>query len=86
MALCPLWQELTGSSGHKLRFWKLGAASTVTGAPAIQNLWCRFGRTWGHIHTTDTDVLRTPGVVFRKYGDASMQTEDPSLVRACGEA
>ena len=33
----------------------------------------------------EADVLRTPGVDIGKYRDASMRTEDPSLVRACGE-
>ena len=64
----------------------MGAASTVSGAlaysePAV-TLWEDMGPRPHH----NADVFRTPGVDFGKYGDASMQTEDPSLVRVCGEA
>ena len=62
----------------------MGAASTVSGAlaysePAV-TLWEDMGPRPHH----NADVFRTPGVDFGKYGDASMRTEDPSLVRACG--
>ena len=87
MVLQPLWQELMGPSGHKLSLLEAGGC-------------IHSDRSLGHLRTCgdasagrgalstqpDADVLRTPGVFFGKYGDASMQTEDPSLVRACGEA
>ena len=43
VVLCPLWQELPGRSGYKLRLLEGGAASTVSGAlassePAV-TLW-----------------------------------------------
>ena len=68
-------------------FWKLGAAFMVTGAPASSEssvmLWEDLRP---HGHNRNADFLRTPSVDLGKYGDASMGTEDPSLVRACGEA
>ena len=83
----PLWQELTGPSGHKLSLLEAGGC-------------IHSDRSLGHLRTCgdasggcgatsaqpDADVLRTPSVDFGKYGDASMRTEDPSLVRVCGEA
>ena len=87
MALCPLWQELTGSSGHKLRLLEAGGRiqsdrshgllSTLSDILVIRVVMST---------QEDADFLRTPGLVFGKYGYASMRTEDPSLVRASGEA
>ena len=82
----PLWQELPDPSGHKLRLLEAGPAFMVTGALASSNPRLRFeglGATWTQ---QDADFLRTPGVDLGKYVDASMWTEDPSFVRACGEA
>ena len=83
----PLWQELIGPSGHKLSLLEAGGR-------------IHSDKSLGHLRTCgdtsggcgamstqpDADVLRTPDVDFRKYGDASMRTEDPSLVIASGEA
>ena len=87
MALCPLWQELTGPSGHKLSL--LEAGGRIHSERSLGHLRT-CGDTSGGCGATstqlDADVLRTPSVDFGKYGDASMRTEDPSLVIASGEA
>ena len=87
MALRPLWQELPDPSGHKLRL--LEARGRIHGYRS-PGLLRTLGDASGGLEATwkqqDADFLRTPSVDFRKYGDASMRTEDPSLVRACGEA
>ena len=83
----PLWQELPGPSVHKLRL--LEAGGCIHGYRS-SGLLRTLGDTSGGLGATSTqqdgDFLRTPGVDLGKYGDASMGTEDPSLVRACGEA
>ena len=86
-SLLPLWQELIGSSGHKLSL--LEAGGHIHSARSLCHLRT-CGDTSGGCGATstqpDADVLRTPGVDFGKYGYASMRTEDPSLVIASGEA
>ena len=83
----PLWQELTGPSGHKLSLLEAGGCIHSDRSPGQLRTCSDASGGHGAMSTQpDADVLRTPGVVFRKYGDASMQKEDPSLVRACGEA
>ena len=83
----PLWQELTGSSGHKLSLLEAGGRIHSDRSPGhLRTCGDASGGRVVMSTQPDADVLRTPGVDFRKYGDESMQTEDPSLVRACGEA
>ena len=83
----PLWQELPGPSGHKLRLLEGGGRIHGVRSPGLLRTRSDVMGGRGATPTQqDADVLRTPGVDFGKYGDASMQTEDPSLVRACGEA
>ena len=85
--LRPLWQELPGHSGHNLSLLEGGGRIHGVRSPGLLRI---RSEAMGGLGATPTqqaaDVLRTPGVDFGKYGDASMQTEDPSLVRACGEA
>ena len=87
VVLRSLWQELMGPSGHKLRLLEAGGHIHSDRSPG-QFRTCGVAlRGHGAMSTQqDADFLRTPGLVFGKYGYASMQTEDPSLVRACGEA
>ena len=83
----PLWQELTGPSGHKLSL--LEAGGRIHSDRSLGHLRTCGDASGGRGATStqpDIDVLRTPGVDVGKYGDASVRTEDPSLVRACGEA
>ena len=83
----PLWQELPGRSGHKLRLLEGGGHIHGVRSPGLLRTRSDVMGGRGATPTQqDTDVLRTPGVDLGKYGDASMQTEDPSLVSACGEA
>ena len=80
VVLSPLWQELPGRSGHKLRL--LGGGGCIHGVRSPGPLRTRSDGMGGHGATPtqqDADVLRTPGVDFGKYGDASMQTETPGL-------
>ena len=84
----PCGQKTPGLSGPVVRPKKnVGAASTLTG---VSSLLRTLGDASGGLGATwtqqDADFLRTPSVDLGKYGDASMGTEDPSLVRACGEA
>ena len=83
----PLWQELPGPSGHKLRLLEVGGRIHGYRSPGLLRT---LGDTSGGLGATSTqqdgDFLRTPGVDLGKCGDATMGTEDPSLVRACGEA
>ena len=83
----PLWQELPGPSGHKLRLLEAGGNIHGYRSPGLLRTLGDasggLGATWTE---QDPEFLRTPGVDLGKYGDASMGTEDPSLVRACGEA
>ena len=87
MAPCPFWQELPGLSGHKLRLLEAGGG--IHGYRSLGHLRT-LGDASGGLGATgtqqDDDFLRTPGVDIGKYVDVSMWTEDPSLVRACGEA
>ena len=87
MAPRPLWQELLGPSGHKLRHLEAGGRIHGYRSPGLLRTLGYtsegLGATWTQ---QDADFLRTPGVDFGKYGDVSMRTKDPSLVRACGEA
>ena len=83
----PLWQELPGPSGPKLRLVDAGGRIHGDRSPVL--LRTRGDALGGRGATStqqDADLLRTPGVDVGKYGDASMRTEDPSLVRARGEA
>ena len=83
----PLRQELTGPSGHKLSL--LEAGGRIHSDRSLGHLRTCSDASGGRGATStqlDADVLRTPGVDFGKYGDASMRTEDPSLVIASGEA
>ena len=81
-----LWQELPGPSGHKLRLLEAGGRIHGYRNPGLLrtlgDALGGLGATWTQ---QDADFLRTPGVDLGKYVDASMWTEDPSLVRACGE-
>ena len=82
-----LWQELPGPSGHKLRLLEAGGRIHGYRSPGLlRNLSDASGRLEATWTQQDADFLRTPSVDLGKYGDASMGTEDPSLVRACGEA
>ena len=87
MATRSLWQELPGPSGHKLRLLEAGGRIHGYRSPSLlrtlHDASGGLGATWTQ---QDADFLMTPGVDLRKYLDASMRTEDPSLVRACGEA
>ena len=87
MALRPLWQELPGPLGHKLGLLEPGGRIHGYRSPGLLrtlgDALGGLGATWTQ---QDADFLMTPSVDFRKYGDASMRTEDPSLVRACDEA
>ena len=87
VVLRPLWQELPGPSGHKLRLLEAGGCIHGYRSPSLLRTLGDtsggFGATWTQ---QDADFLRTPGVDLGKYVDASMWTEDPSFVRACGEA
>ena len=83
----PLWQELLGPSGHKLRHLEAGGRIHGYRSPSLlRNLSDASGRLEATWTQQDADFLSTPSVDLGKYGDASMGTEDPSLVRACGEA
>ena len=83
----PLWQELTGPSGHKLSLLEAGGCIHSDRSPSQLRTCGDASGGHGAMSTQpDADVLRTPGVDFGKYWDVSMRTEDPSLVRACGEA
>ena len=83
----PLWQELTGPSGHKLSLLEAGGCIHSDRSPGQLRTCSDASGGHGAMSTQpDADVLRTPGVDFGKYWDVSMRTEDPSLVRACGEA
>ena len=87
MAPRPLWQELTGSSGHKLRLLEAGGRIHGYRSPGLLrtlgDALGGLGATWTQ---QDADFLMTPSVDFQKYGDASMRSRDPSLVRPCDEA
>ena len=87
MATRSLWQELPGPSGHKLRLLEAGGRIHGYRNPSLfrtlGDTSGGFGATWTQ---QDADFLRTPGVDLGKYVDSSMGTEDPSFVRACGEA
>ena len=77
-----LWQELMGPSGHKLRL--LEAGGRIHSDRSLGHLRTCGDASGGRGATStqpDTDVLRTPGVDVGKYGDVSVRTEDPSLVR-----
>ena len=83
----PLWQELPGPSGHKLSL--LEAGGRIQGDRSrglLRTLGDNLGVRVVTSTQQDADFLRTPGVVFGNYGDAFMRTEDPSLVKASGEA
>ena len=83
----PLWQKLPGPSGYKLRLLEAGGRIQGDRSRALlRTLGDNLGVRVVTSTQQDADFLRTPGVVFGKYGDASMRTEDPSLVRASGEA
>lgn len=87
VALRPLLQELMGPSGHKLSLLEAGGRIHSDRSPGHLRTCGDASAGRGALSTQpDADVLRTPGVDIGKYRDASMQTEDPSLVRACGEA
>ena len=77
-----LWQELPGPSGHKLRLLEAGGRINGYRSPSLlrtlHDASGRLGATWTQ---QDADFLMTPGVDLGKYGDASMRTDDPSLVR-----
>ena len=83
----PLWQELPGPSGHKLRLLEPGGHIHGDRNPS-------FLRTQGDVlggrgatsTQPDADFLRTPGVDFGKMGMRPCGQKTPSLVRACGEA
>ena len=83
----PLWQELPGPSGHKRRLLEAGGRIQGYRSPGLLRT---LGYALGGLGATwiqqDADFLMTFGVDLGKYVDASMRTEDPSLVRACGEA
>ena len=79
---CPLLQELPGRSGHKLRLLEGGGRIHGVRSPGL--LRTRSDVMGGR--GANADLFRTPGVDVGKYGDASMQTGDPRLVRAFGEA
>ena len=87
MAMRSLWQEPPGPSGHKLRLLEAGGRIQGDRSCALLRT---LGDNLGVRVVTSTqqaaDFLRTPGVDLGKYVDASMGTEDPSFVRACGEA
>ena len=87
VALRPLWQELSGPSGYKLRLLEAGGRIHVYRSPGLLrtlgDALAGLGATWTQ---QDADFLMTPSVDFRKYGDASMRSRDPSLVRPCDEA
>ena len=83
----PLWQELKGPSGHKLSLLEAEDRNHRDRSPGhLRTSGDASGGRGATSTQPDADVLRTPSVDFGKYGDASMRTEDPSLVRACGEA
>ena len=87
VVLRPLCQEIPGHSGHNLSLLEGGGRIHGVRSPGLLRIHSEAMGGLGATPTQqDADVLRTPGVDFGKYGDASMQTEDPSLVRACGEA
>ena len=76
-----------GPSGHKLRLLEAGGRiHSDRSLGHFRTCGDASGRRGATSTQPDTDVLRTPGVDVGKYGDVSMRTEDPSLVRACGEA
>ena len=84
---CVFLAGLLGPSGHKLRHLEAGGRIHGYRSPGLLRTLGDasegLGATWTQ---EDADFFRTPGVDFGKYGDVSMRTKDPSLVRACGEA
>ena len=83
----PLWQELTGPSGHKLSLLEAGDCNHRDRSPGhLRTSGDASGGRGATSTQPDADVLRTSSVDFGKYGDASMRTEDPSLFIASGEA
>ena len=75
------------TSGHKLRLLEAGGRIHGYRSPGLLRTLGDasggLGATWTE---QDADFLMTPSVDLGKNVDASMRTEDPSLVRACGEA
>ena len=71
----PLWQELPGPSGHKLRLLEAGGCIHGYRSPGLLRTLGDasegLGATWTQ---EDADFFRPPGVDFGKYGDASMGT------------
>ena len=62
-ALCPLWQELTGPSGHKLSL--LEAGGRIHSDRSLGHLRTCSDASGGRGATStqlDADVLRTPGI------------------------
>ena len=83
----PLWQKLPDPSGYKLRLLEAGGRIQGDRSRALlRTLGDNLGVRVVTSTQQDADFLRTPGVVFGNYGDAFMRTEDPSLVKASGEA
>ena len=83
----PLWQKLLDPSGYKLGLLEAGGRIQSDRSHGLLSTLSDILVVRVVMSTQkDADFLRTPGLVFGKYGYASMRTVDPSLVRASGEA
>ena len=76
----PLWQELPGRSGHKLRLLEGGGRIHGVRGPGLLRTHSDVMGGRGATPTQqDADVLRTPGVDFGKCGMLPCREKTPAL-------